>query len=566
MTGDLAQRTREPAGVTAAILTADGTRICYHQDRQGDEIGHCVSIPYEGGEPVDLTPELPPYASMGIYQSRGGKATGFVAADREGFHVYLMVDGNAARSLWHGPDLVLGPMLSTDGRCVAFSTCAHPGTLDQKLVAIDVAGGDVTAVLSPDAGHSLGLGAFSPVEGDTRLLATSNVTGTVRPFVWDPASGERTEVDLPGYAGDVMPWAWSPDGERILLNQLHQARYQLLLHDLRSGRTKRVAHPSGVHGGMVINYRFSYASLGDGDQIVTTWESPAVPPCLVRLGGAAVGSFEILLRAGEVPPGRDWESIEYTTDDGARIQGWLAVPEGQGPFPTILHTHGGPTTVMAELYSPESQAWLDHGVAYLSINYRGSTTFGREFERCIWGALGGLEVEDMVAAHRWLVDEGIAAPEAVIPTGGSYGGYLTLQALGKRPDLWAAGIARIAIADWRLMYEDGSEMIRGYQRAFFGGPPEAFPEAAAESSPITHAHDIAAPVLVIQGRNDSRCPARQMRAFEERMLELGKDIRVHWFDAGHGSRVKEQQVEFQELMLRFVWEVLREGGSRRSRP
>jgi dipeptidyl aminopeptidase/acylaminoacyl peptidase len=211
---------------------------------------------------------------------------------------------------------------------------------------------------------------------------------------------------------------------------------------------------------------------------------------------------------------------------------------------------------MTEMFAPSAQTWLDHGFAWLSINYHGSITFGRDFERSIMGNLGQLEVEDMAAAYQWLVDNDVAIADSVLLTGGSYGGYLTLQAIGKHPDLWAGGMAQVAIADWVLMYEDQAETLRGYQRSLFGGTPDEKPEAHAAGSPITYAEDIKAPVLVIQGANDTRCPSRQMKVYEQRLKDAGKEIQIHWFDAGHGSRAIEQNIEHQELMLRWAYRVL----------
>jgi dipeptidyl aminopeptidase/acylaminoacyl peptidase len=216
---------------------------------------------------------------------------------------------------------------------------------------------------------------------------------------------------------------------------------------------------------------------------------------------------------------------------------------------------------MFDAWMPHAQAWLDHGFAFVTVNYRGSTTFGHEFESCIRGDLGRREVDDVAAARDWLVAQGIARPDSVFATGWSYGGYLTLLSLGMRPDLWAGGMAGIAIADWNLMYEDQAETLRQYQVGLFGGTPSEKPEAHAKASPITYAERVAAPLLVIQGTNDTRCPARQLRAYEEKMLELGKSIRVHWFEAGHGTYAIEQQLEHQQMMLEFACAVLpdREG-------
>jgi dipeptidyl aminopeptidase/acylaminoacyl peptidase len=213
---------------------------------------------------------------------------------------------------------------------------------------------------------------------------------------------------------------------------------------------------------------------------------------------------------------------------------------------------------LTEGFSAEAQAWLDHGFAFMSVNYHGSTTFGRDFQQSIQGALGTVEVDDMAAARAWAVGEGVARPDQVLVSGLSYGGYLTLQAMGRRPELWAGGIATVAIADWALMYEDQAPTLRGSQVAFFGGTPDETAYATRVASPITYADDFAAPILVIQGRNDTRCPARQMEAFVAKLTARGKDISVHWFDAGHGSLRVSEQIEHMALSLAFARRVIDE--------
>jgi dipeptidyl aminopeptidase/acylaminoacyl peptidase len=212
--------------------------------------------------------------------------------------------------------------------------------------------------------------------------------------------------------------------------------------------------------------------------------------------------------------------------------------------------------VTTEIFSPEGQAWLDHGFAFLTINYRGSIGFGREFQDKILGDLGHWEIEDMVAARDWLVSEGIARADQILLTGRSYGGYLTLLGLGKCPDLWAGGMARVAIADWAVQYEGSAETLRGLQVSVFGGTPQEKPEQYAKSSPITYAENVAAPVLIIQGRNDTRTPARPVEMYEAKLKAFGKPVEVHWFEAGHLGAGIEQEIQHQELMLRFAYRVL----------
>jgi len=120
----------------------------------------------------------------------------------------------------------------------------------------------------------------------------------------------------------------------------------------------------------------------------------------------------------------------------------------------------------------------------------------------------------MVAGRQWLVDQNIAKADLIFLTGWSYGGYLTLFGLGKTPELWAGGMAGIAITDWVMSYEDSAETLRGYQAALFGGTPEEKPEQFRLSSPIIYAESVKAPVEIIQGRNDSRTPARPVEVYE----------------------------------------------------
>jgi dipeptidyl aminopeptidase/acylaminoacyl peptidase len=320
------------------------------------------------------------------------------------------------------------------------------------------------------------------------------------------------------------------------------------VYDVEKALLHRLAHPSGT---------FNSGYYFDADTIYVNMQDSQHPTQVVALDATSGAQKAVVLPAsGQLPPSRKWRSVTFESAPGVMIQAWVATPDGQGPWPMILETHGGPTAVETETYDAVAQAWLDHGFAFMSVNYRGSVTFGREFEQSIWGNLGTVEVDDMAAAYQWAVHNQIAQPDAVLLTGGSYGGYLTLQALGRRPELWAGGMALVAIADWRLMYEDQAETLRGYQRSLFGGTPDEKPEAHRVASPITYAEQVRAPILVIQGANDTRCPARQMRVYEEKLKALGKDIHVEWFDAGHGSRVSDERLKHMELMLNWAYRVL----------
>lgn len=543
-TDELRPLTDRPEGEAMGTLSADGRLVYYLDDRLGNEIGHFVRIPYQGGEPEDLTPDLPPYASFALTTSRSGTALSFVAADRAGFHAYAMAPDGAPRLLRDFAAITQPAQLSADGEMAVLATAEGASGLRFHLVALDTASGQAVAELSDGPESSIEVVTASPLAGDGRVLATTDSSGVKRPLLWNPHTGERIDLAL-DLEGELLPYDWSPDGDRILLCQFARAVQTLYTYSLTDGAVRRLASPAGTYAGAYFT--------PDGD-IVAQWQDATNPTQPIVLDGETGRLRRSPFAPDDVPSSRPFRSVSFPTTGGEEIQAWIATPEGTGPFPLVLHAHGGPTSVTTEQFMPGAQAWLDHGFAFLSVNYRGSITFGREYEQAIWGNLGALEVQDMVAARQWAIDSGIARPEEVYLSGGSYGGYLTLLALGREPDLWAGGMAQVAIADWTVQYEDSADTLRGYQRALFGGTPEELPDVYRRASPITYVEQVRAPVIVFQGRNDTRCPARPMERYEARMRELGKAIEVVWFDAGHmgGGMDIERAITFQGLMLAFV--------------
>lgn len=546
---ELTQVTHQPAGVMLGMISPDGKYIYYLKDEGGNEIGHYVKVPFEGGNDEDISPNMPPYSSFVIFQSWAGNVLGFSAAGENGFNIHIKSNDGEPEPIYHSEDVIRSPVLSSDGKFLAFRSSERTKSMDTSLLVLNVETGEKVNELW-DENASIGNPIFSPVRGDARLVCVTTESGFERPLIWDISTGERIPLQVDEVPGSIFPHAWSNDSKQILLCQIHQAQYQLYRYDVGIHTVTKLEHPVGTVG------VFTGAYFAGQNEIWVTWQDAANPSCLVALDSKTGAQTRIILGAGSVPQGKPFRSITLVSENGDTIQGWLAVPDGAGPFPTILDTHGGPTWVMSSLFDPGAQCWVDHGYAYFTLNYHGSTTFGKEFEKSIWGNLGDLEVQDMAAACKWLTENNIARPDAILLTGISYGGYLTLQAIGRRPELWAGGMAVIAIADWKLSYEDESDAMRGIQRAYFGGAPDEVPDAIRKSSPITYAEQVRAPLLVIQGENDTSCPARQMKVYEEKLRSLGKQIEVHWFNAGHGSLDQEQQVQHQEKMLNFAYRIL----------
>jgi dipeptidyl aminopeptidase/acylaminoacyl peptidase len=343
------------------------------------------------------------------------------------------------RKLYSSTKLLRGVLLSYGGEFVTVSASERAGKPGSGLLAFDTRSGEKISELWDGEQNSLEMMVPSPLPGDPRLLASTTRTGIETLLIWNPYSGEQIDLNLGDVTGALRAFDWSPDGSSILFRTFNAAVQQLYIHNLHTGVTIPLGHPDGAN----IEPYFTPA----GDEIFSHWQSSTCPPRLIALSARTGETTRTVISAGDAPPGRAWTSIMFPSLDGQQVQGWLGLPEGAGPFPAVIEAHGGPFEVQGEAFSPGAQAWLDHGFAYLSVNYRGSTTFGRQFERKIYGLPGAWEIEDLVAARRWLVESDIARPDSVLLTGWSYGGFLTLLALGRTPDLWAGGMARAAIAD-----------------------------------------------------------------------------------------------------------------------
>ncbi len=225
--GELRRLTNRPEGQLFGMLSPDARFVYYLNDALGNEIGHFVRLPYQGGDLEDITPDLPPYSPVGISFSQSGNLIGMLVANQDGFHCYTLtlgVDGGLGTfsPLHHSTTLMFGPSLSFDGTIAVLASTERSGKLQFSALALDTSGGTI-AELWDGTETSIEPGCFAPIDGDTRLLAASNRSGVQRPLIWDVRSGERRDLDIGELAGEVAPLDWSPDGRRVLLSQFANA-------------------------------------------------------------------------------------------------------------------------------------------------------------------------------------------------------------------------------------------------------------------------------------------------------------------------------------------------------
>ncbi len=243
---------------------------------------------------------------------------------------------------------------------------------------------------------------------------------------------------------------------------------------------------------------------------------------------------------------------EFTDIDVDGIHGFLVEPPAPRPHPAMFLARCNNLMHVHDSYSPVVQSWVDHGFAVVLVNYRGTVGFGRAWRDAHLGNPGLAELADLARVHDWIVASGIADPARIVLGGESWGGYLTLLGLGVQPERWALGIAETPVGDFVACYEDVMEPLRVTNRLQFGGSPAEVPEVWWRASPITYVEQVRAPVLIIAGEHDSRCPMRQIEHYVARLQELAKPHELYRFDWGHFMWETEERLRQAEAKIAFA--------------
>lgn len=353
------------------------------------------------------------------------------------------------------------------------------------------------------------------------------VCGDLR--VIDVASASVTPVGLGDVDASRASWL---DDDRLLVFGRRGLVSLVLEVSLGDGSIQELWTTDGSVGEL---YHPSGAAFAGGVGVVTS--SHARPPSIVAVSAGGVerevaaprhSGHDVVLGALARR-----EVMRWTAPDGLEIEGLLSVPHGDGPFPLVLDVHGGPIGNVDDRFPGTLDALLlSRGFAILEPNPRGSTGHGQDFARRVVGDMGGRDVDDVLAGVDAAVAAGVADPDRLVLTGGSYGGFMATW-IPTRDQRFKASVAISPVTDWWSERYDSS--LGAWVGDFLGGEPLDVPDEYSGRSPVLQAEKVTTPVLLTSGRHDRATPIGQAVEFYRALRERGVPSEVVVYpQEGHG--------------------------------
>ena len=346
----------------------------------------------------------------------------------------------------------------------------------------------------------------------------------------DPASGETRTVDTHGV--DVT-WSEWRDDERLFAIGMRGLEPVALDVVAATATATEIWVGSGACVGAVYPMASPARSGRAFAAIVEAWDRAQ---SLVIVDGDTTRTLADLANAGSAARRAaigDRQRVRWSAPDGLEIEGFLTVPRGEGPFPTILHVHGGPIWCFQDL-APQGAAFalIEHGYAIFEPNVRGSTGRGREFAALVVGDMGGGDVGDMLCGLDHLVGAGLADPERIGIMGVSYGGFMACWLPTQDPRFKAA-VAISPVSNWYS--ERFGSNLGAWVGDFLDGEPRPSGGQYYDRSPVLQIHRDRTPTLLTAGLHDRATPPDQAIEFHNALVEQGvaSDV-VIYPGEGHG--------------------------------
>jgi len=555
-------------GISNHMWSTDSRYVMFVKDNDGDENYHVYATDPSTGETRDLTPvaEGARAQIMGVSKDRPGvilvglnernpQLTDLYEVDIETGERTLIAE-NPGYAGWitdnaYKPRMALVPK--------------PDGGMQTVYLNDDLTPGDMFADIPSEDMLNTNVFGFSR-DNNTVYMVDSRERNVAAGVAVDLESGERRTIvapekaDLSGILTDnetYEPIAYSVNylqEEWTALNDEAASELAFLRDNLEG--------------------EFSVASRTEDDRIWIVHEGSAQAP----------GQYYVYDREGDTltpwfatrpdladAPLQPMHPLELTSSDGKTLVSYLTLPPGSDPdgdgrpdeaVPMLLWVHGGPWARDSYGYNTVHQWMANRGYAVLSVNYRGSTGFGKDFTNAAVGEFAGKMHSDLTDAVSWAVSEGIAQEDKVAIGGGSYGGYATLIGVTFTPDTFACGVDIVGPSSLATLIDSFPEywkpFLAGTWFRYVGDPsdPEAR-EAMIERSAISRIDDIRVPLLVGQGGNDPRVTKPEADNLVEAMQAKNLPVTyINYPDEGHGFQKPENRLSFFAAMEGFLGKCL----------
>jgi dipeptidyl aminopeptidase/acylaminoacyl peptidase len=486
--------------------------------------------------------------------------------------VAIALDGAAGpgagtvRVLVQGPDFVAAPRPAPDGSLLAWLEWDHPDMpWDSTRLRVAPIAADGSLGAARTVAGGAGISVTQPEWSSAGILHfVSDVTAWWNLYAFDGPAGPdgparniapmAAELGGPAWVFDLSTYAFTDDGAILAVARIDGG--DGLVHIAPGGAVTRADLPfTELEGLRCTGGQAVVVAAGRHDMAVLLRLDPETG----EPSGVLARSLSEPLDADVLPVA---EPITFPTTGGAIARalffpptsGACEGPEGERP-PLIVLSHGGPTGSASSALSLDRAFFTSRGIAVVDVDYRGSTGYGRPYRDALKGQWGIADVDDCVAAARFLADRGSVDPARMAIRGGSAGGYTTLAALTFRPEVFAAGISLYGIADLELIHADSHKFEARYEESLVA-PWDTGRQVYRDRSPIHFLDRVRAPMLLCQGLDDRVVPPTQLDAMVAAFTARGlPHVAMTFAGEGHGFRRAETKRAVYRAELAFLGRV-----------